>query len=108
MELLQRLADACASCGLPVKGDCIESGEKVFHPGCMKCYVCGELLNKGVFFTWEDKPICETHYKVHIGSNWLTMTLVIQSFISPKIIPCRKLRIGVLAATRSPSASATP
>ena len=60
----QKLADACASCGLPVKGDCIESNEKVFHPGCMKCYVCGELLNKGVFFTWEDKPICERDYKV--------------------------------------------
>lgn len=58
-----KLADACSSCGLPVKGDCIESSGKVFHPGCMKCYVCGDLLNNGVFFTWEDKPICERDYK---------------------------------------------
>jgi hypothetical protein len=59
---------------MPIKGDCVESNNKVFHPGCMKCYICGDSL-KGVYFTYEDKPICEKDYKVRSNSKtWITFS----------------------------------
>jgi hypothetical protein len=58
----QKSMDSCTVCNQPIKGDSVVSNNKSFHPECMECYVCGERL-RGVFFTFEDKPICEKDYK---------------------------------------------
>ena len=60
---VQKACDVCSVCNQPIKGDSVVSNNKVFHPECMKCYVCGDGL-RGTYFTFEDKPICEMHYKV--------------------------------------------
>ncbi len=49
-------------CKQPIKGDSVVSNNKVFHPECMKCYICGTSL-RGQYFTYKDQPICEMHYK---------------------------------------------
>ena len=59
----QKIVDECCVCKQPIKGDCIESGKKTYHPGCMKCFVCGDTL-RGQYFTYEGEPICERDYKV--------------------------------------------
>ena len=55
--------EECCVCKQPIKGDCIESGKKFYHPGCMRCFVCGDAL-RGQYFTYEGEPICERDYKV--------------------------------------------
>ena len=71
----QKVVDECCVCKQPIKGDCIESGKKTYHPGCMKCFVCGEAL-RGQYFTYEGEPICERDYKVRFSNaqNWVQMT----------------------------------
>jgi len=59
----EKIVDECCVCKQPIKGDCIESGKKTYHPGCMKCFVCGDTL-RGQYFTYEGEPICERDYKL--------------------------------------------
>ena len=63
MSPLQKHQETCTVCKQPIKGDSVVSNSKVFHPECMKCFVCGTGL-RGQYFTYQDKPICEMHYKV--------------------------------------------
>ena len=60
---LQKVTEECCVCKQPIKGDCIESGKKFYHPLCMRCFVCGDAL-RGQYFTFEGEPICERDYKV--------------------------------------------
>ena len=57
------MTEECCVCKQPIKGDCIESGKKFYHPLCMRCFVCGDAL-RGQYFTFEGEPICERDYKV--------------------------------------------
>jgi len=50
----------CAVCNEAIQGDSVVANGKSFHPGCMRCYICDELS----LITYQDKPICELHYKV--------------------------------------------
>ena len=59
----QKVTEECCVCKQPIKGDCIESGKKFYHPLCMRCIVCGEAL-RGQYFTYQGDPICEKDYKV--------------------------------------------
>ena len=65
----QKIVEECCVCKQPIKGDCIESGKKAYHPGCLKCFVCNEIL-RGSYFFFEDQPICEEDYKVKISLNY--------------------------------------
>ena len=67
--LLQKIQERCAVCQQPIKGDSVESNSKVFHPECMRCYVCDVAL-RGTYFTYQDKPICEMHYKVIFAGTY--------------------------------------
>jgi len=58
----EKIVEECCVCKQPIKGDCIESGKKAYHPGCLKCFVCGEIL-RGQYFFYEEEPICEQDYK---------------------------------------------
>jgi hypothetical protein len=57
-----KIVEECCVCKQPIKGDCIESGTKAYHPGCLKCFVCQEIL-RGQYFFYEGEPICEQDYK---------------------------------------------
>lgn len=57
----EKVVEECCVCKQPIKGDCIESDKKYYHPGCMKCFVCGEAL-RGTYFTYKGEPICEKDY----------------------------------------------
>jgi len=57
-----KIVEECCVCKQPIKGDCIESGKKAYHPGCLKCFVCNEIL-RGQYFFFEGEPICEEDYK---------------------------------------------
>jgi len=57
------VTEECCVCKQPIKGDCIESGKKFYHPLCMRCFVCGDAL-RGQYFTFEGEPICERDYKL--------------------------------------------
>jgi hypothetical protein len=65
----QKIVEECCVCKQPIKGDCIESGKKAYHPGCLKCFVCNEIL-RGQYFFFEGEPICEEDYKVKISLNY--------------------------------------
>ena len=64
-----KIVEECCVCKQPIKGDCIESGKKAYHPGCLKCFVCNEIL-RGQYFFFEGEPICEEDYKVKISLNY--------------------------------------
>ena len=58
--------EVCAECGEKISEDHISCGAKVYHPLCMKCQVCGEVL-RGKYLTYEDRPICEKDFRVGCG-----------------------------------------
>ena len=58
-----KITETCVECKQPIKGDCIEAGKKFYHPRCMRCFVCNDVL-MGQFLIYEDQPICEKDYKV--------------------------------------------
>ena len=59
--------EVCAECGEKISEDHISCGAKVYHPLCMKCQVCGEVIREK-FLTYKDRPICEKDFRV---SGWL-------------------------------------
>ena len=60
---VQDSKELCAECGEKISEDHILCGAKVYHPLCMKCQVCGEVL-RGKYLTYEDRPICEKDFRV--------------------------------------------
>ncbi|XP_040570094.1 uncharacterized protein [Lepeophtheirus salmonis] len=58
----QKITETCCVCNQPIKGDSVASNKKVYHPGCMTCFMCGEVL-RGSYLFYEEKPICERDYK---------------------------------------------
>ena len=50
-------------CGGMVSEESISCMDKVYHPHCMKCQVCGELL-KEKYLVYKDSPICEKDFRV--------------------------------------------
>ena len=63
-----KITEICVECKQPIKGDCIEAGKNFYHPRCMRCFVCNDVL-MGQFLIYEDKPICERDYKVIFREN---------------------------------------
>jgi len=59
--------DACHACGQEVAGDCVLSDGKTFHPLCMKCSVCGDILSQQ-FFSQSGQLLCEADYHRIVGS----------------------------------------
>ena len=55
-------AEQCPTCFKEVSGGCSALG-KTFHKECFQCSNCQENLENR-FFSAEDKPFCETCYKV--------------------------------------------
>jgi len=52
--------EKCSGCGLDIQGDWIEADKNLFHPTCMRCYICDELSKDG-FYTHMGKPVCKEH-----------------------------------------------
>ena len=65
----QDAKEMCAECGDKISEDHISCNSKVYHPLCMKCQVCGEVIREK-FLTYKDRPICEKDFRV---SGWLPM-----------------------------------
>ena len=59
----QDAKEGCALCGEKISEDHISCDNKVFHPRCMKCQVCGEQL-RGKYLIHKDWPICEKDFRV--------------------------------------------
>ena len=55
--------EVCAECGDKISEDHISCNSKVYHPLCMKCQVCGEVIREK-FLTYKDRPICEKDFRV--------------------------------------------
>jgi len=54
--------EECCVCRKKITDDHIFCNKKFYHPRCMKCYVCGEVL-RDRYLTWKDQPICEKDFK---------------------------------------------
>jgi len=67
--------ERCWVCKNKIIEDHISCNKKFYHPGCMKCYICGEILRER-FLTFKDQPICEKDYK-NIGHVCTTCQNVI-------------------------------
>jgi len=58
----QQDAEDCWVCKRKIDDDHIFCNNKFYHPKCMKCFVCGDLLQDR-FLTYGDRPICEKDLK---------------------------------------------
>jgi len=54
--------EKCCVCQQKITGDCILSNNKHYHPGCIKCHICGDPL-KEQYYTFMGNPICEADYQ---------------------------------------------
>jgi len=54
--------EVCAACKDKILDDHISCDNLVFHPKCMKCQTCGELI-RGKYLTYKDLPICEEDFR---------------------------------------------
>jgi len=61
-ECYKATQETCCVCENKISGDCVVSGSKFYHPGCITCHVCGCGL-RGSYMTYMDKPICTKDYE---------------------------------------------
>jgi len=55
--------ETCWVCKQKIVDDHITCNKKFYHPGCMKCYICQEIIRTR-FLTFKDQPICERDFKI--------------------------------------------
>jgi len=62
--------ETCWVCKQKIVDDHITCNKKFYHPGCMKCYICQEIIRTR-FLTFKDQPICERDFKTigHVCSK---------------------------------------
>jgi len=54
--------EVCAECGDKISDDHISCSNKLYHPHCMKCQVCGEVV-RGKYLVYKESPICEKDFR---------------------------------------------
>ncbi|KAI0090323.1 hypothetical protein BDY19DRAFT_887860 [Irpex rosettiformis] len=52
----------CGGCGNPVIGRAVHTTDASWHPGCLKCTTCGQLLLDFAVCEYEGRPYCSLDY----------------------------------------------
>ena len=52
----------CGGCGNPVIGRAVNTTDASWHPGCLKCTSCGQLLVDFAVCEYEGRPYCSLDY----------------------------------------------
>jgi paxillin len=58
----ENFGSCCVECGKPIEGECMQEGERYWHPEHFKCAFCHKLIESGTYFMVGDKLCCEDDY----------------------------------------------
>eukprot|EP00727_Mastigamoeba_balamuthi_P012077 m51a1_g7492 hypothetical protein (500) ;mRNA; r:251831-254379 len=63
LECFEKLIKTvCAGCNKPIVGRSINAMLRLWHPECLTCTICKEILTSTTFYEAEGKPYCNYHY----------------------------------------------